>query len=126
VFEYSRLLSRAQKLRSKFLVPRLAGLKRPAHPGPKPRSRSALRDWRKKADAFALFYATLFVPWDSDTFEMKVRTWEDWTKTCQSWQNEDAPWVNQVLLAFCWPTANFEAIVCFTNTNKLDGGRKLE
>ena len=67
-----------QRLRSKHVVPILAGQGPPMHPGDVQESVS----WRRKADAFAAYVITLHHPWDTNTHTPSIPLTFD---ALQSW-----------------------------------------
>jgi hypothetical protein len=75
---HSLAQSHEQQLRSKQLIPFLAGRAPPMFPGRYPQRRSPqpgnnadwqrrIEVWRRKANEFAMFYITILVPWDVET-----------------------------------------------------------
>ena len=55
-------LKQHQRLRSKQMVPMIAGSSAPRHPG----SDKSVPNWQKRADAFGAFALTLYCPWRVD------------------------------------------------------------
>eukprot|EP00732_Lithocolla_globosa_P001133 Lithocolla_globosa_v1_NODE_515_length_3843_cov_39.657075.p4 type:complete len:119 gc:universal NODE_515_length_3843_cov_39.657075:3607-3251(-) len=73
-----------QRLRSKFLVPILAGKPPPRHPG----SRKNTSTWRKQANRFAAYVLILFDPWDLTTkkpaTQLNWNSFETWYRDISS------------------------------------------
>lgn len=77
-----------QRLRSKFLVPLLAGRPPPAAPGPAPLGdERAYAKWKEAADKFGAFCLTVFCPWDLEThappYPLTFAGLSDWMQELQ-------------------------------------------
>ena len=86
--------SHCQQLRSKHLVPVLAGARPPRYPGRKPAGNNP--GWRRAAGAFALYFMTLFSPWNLETHTPKGGVkWKDFCAYMQTMEHEDTCFVNR-------------------------------
>lgn len=76
---HSLFATHTQRLRSKHLIPILAGAPPPRHPGPK----RADASWQQAADRFAAYMLTLHMPWDLELgapkYKLSYETLERWS-----------------------------------------------
>ena len=76
-------------IRSKYVIPKLAGARRPAPPGPKPTNLEELKRWQRRADRVAQYFGTLHVPWDTETGKCPAFKWSEFCAIMAKWGDND-------------------------------------